>query len=219
MGTSKKYYPIDNFVRSLIVSNMEDSAKKIEKFEKDFKINKLTNIGPMTGKERRISTNKICEKCVVERMHRECEKRAVEVLFQYNIYARSDKLQRTFNVSFCEINPKKIIEIIYSWNEFVYYIQTNDLIVEIFNDPKYLWWPEVTTQTMVMIHRKFASEAYMENEIIRFHDYKDGSVSKYRVGLTAMADKTPGTFVIGRSKIFTLPPFEYNGFMGLPALI
>lgn len=207
----KKYHDLEEYANLFASHNMEDRARKLINFANEFYIDRMSSVEPMTGKERKITVGKIFGKCVMERKHRECEKRAHELLFQNHIIARSKPLHTSYNTMFCENSPSTIIDIIYSWNEFVYYIQTNDLIIDIYDDPKLMWWHTIDAKTLVMIHRKSPEEAYLENEIIRYHNHKDGTLNRYRVEITAVAERTPGTFRLGRTNIINLPSLDgYN---------
>lgn len=216
----KKYYDLEKYFNWFVSNNMRDRAEKLLNFADGFCIDKMTSIEPKTGKERKITVGKISENCIIDRYHRECEKRAHELLLQHHIIARSNALKKSFNALFCENNPEKIIDIIYSWNEFVYYLQTNDLIIDIYNNPKFMWWFPIDAKTLAMIQRKSPDEAYLDNEIIRFYDSTDGAITRYTVSLTPIAERKPGKFKLGKTNIINLPFNGNNGmYLTRPALI
>lgn len=216
----KKYYDLEKYVNWFVSNNMRDRAEKLLNFADGFCIDKMTSFEPMTGKERKITVGKISDNCIIDRYHRECEKRAHELLLQHHIIVRSTALKKSFNALFCENNPEKIIDIIYSWNEFVYYLQTNDLIIDIYNNPKFMWWFPIDAKTLAMIQRKSPDEAYLDNEIIRFYDSTDGAITRYTVSLTPIAERKSGKFKSGKTNIINLPINGYNGtYLTRPALI
>jgi len=212
----KKYHNVEELFNMYDAHNMKENALKVVSFANDFDINKFTSIEPMTGKERKITVSKIFEKCVLNRRRPDSERITMEKIFQHHIITRSKANHVSYNTVFCENTPETLIDLIYGWNDFVYYINENDIIIDIYNNANYMWHHAANAQTMLMIHRKFDDEVYLDNEIIHYYDDMTKTESRYSVYLQAVANRSPGKIRLGRTNIYHLPFNNKFGYSGLP---
>lgn len=215
----QKYHVVEKLSMMYTAMGLTKNAKKVEYFANDFEINKFTSFEPMTGKERKITVDKIFEKCLWNRRHTEAERASIEAMFEHHIIMRSKKRHMSYNVVFCENTPDTLIKLIYGWREFVYFVNDNDIIIDIYNDPNYFWHHAAKTQSVMMIHRKSKDEVYMEDEIIRVHDYKTGTVNRLSVLLQAVVTPEVNKIKLGNSikNIYQPSLNRQFGYKRLPA--